>query len=407
VSSGGATTAARSRRSRPGLVAALGIAAIIAILLASVVGTVRLVALSPDTLTTAIAPVGTDPQVQAVIADRVSNGVVTALDIEGRVRSRVSGPVGALLAPSIARGLEARLASAISGAMASPQFAARWEQTVRAAATVTVSVLRGDSSAITTSGGVIYLNVLPAIAATLVSLKTQGLIGASVQLPDLSDPSTPAQQVIGRLAAALGISLPPDFGQIAIAETAALQQAQGVVAALDALFVWLVVAAVVLVVAAIALATDRRAAVIGIGIGGALLVGIVPPLLRFADQVVVNAIAPPGASVVTSAFLDAVIAAAAWPLRAVTAACLGVALIVMLADLVMSGVRPATILAPTAIGALAFVAVWAVIGPDVALLGLALVAGGGWIVGRRRLGEGFAGQAAGPEASGAAAGDEA
>jgi len=219
VSSGGATTAARSRRSRPGLVAALGIAAIIAILLASVVGTVRLVALSPDTLTTAIAPVGTDPQVQAVIADRVSNGVVTALDIEGRVRSRVSGPVGALLAPSIARGLEARLASAISGAMASPQFAARWEQTVRAAATVTVSVLRGDSSAITTSGGVIYLNVLPAIAATLVSLKTQGLIGASVQLPDLSDPSTPAQQVIGRLAAALGISLPPDFGQIAIAET--------------------------------------------------------------------------------------------------------------------------------------------------------------------------------------------
>jgi hypothetical protein len=369
------TAAAPSRGRRSKAAGVLGILAVIAILLASVVAVVHSVVLSPDALTAAIVPVGQNPEVQTAVADKAAAKITTALGIEDKASKVLGDRLGPLVAPSISRQVEDRLASAIEGALASPAFAQRWEQIVHASATVTVNVLKGDSTAITTSDGVIYLNVLPAISQIFDELKAQGLIDASVQLPDLSNPSTPAETLIAQLAAAIGASLPPDFGQVPIAQTAALEQAQAYVSAFDSVTVLLDIVALALVAAAVWLAADRRAMLVRIGVGAAIAVAVVPPLLRFAEHAISTQVAAQDMAVVVGAFVDAVVEAVSWPLRAVAAVSLGVAIVGMLAG--PHGVRamvqrPVAAL-PLLLGALAFVVVWVAIGPDLALIVLALV----------------------------------
>jgi hypothetical protein len=386
MSTSAEAAAARPSRGRSIAAGVVGLIAVLAILVASVVGTIHAVVLSPDTLSSVVAPVGANPQVQAVVADKAATKIVTGLDVEGRAQKILPGPLGPLMAPSVARTVHDRLASAIEDAMASPAFAGVWDRTVRASATVAVNTLRGDSTAITTTDGVIYLNMLPAIGGTLDALKAQGLIDASVALPDLSDPSTPAQQVIARLGSALGVSLPPDFGQVALAQTSALATAQGAVAAFDAATLILILAAILLTIVAVALAANRRAMVIKIGIAAALLVAVVPPLLRLTDHSISSGLASPGMSVVAGAFIDAIVDAVSWPLRVVAAVCLAAAFGGMLAGAVTGAAasRAAAFL-PMLIGAAAFLVVWTVVGPDAALLTFALVAAGAWITGRQLL----------------------
>jgi len=380
----GPVTASSTRTRRRSVAAGVvGVIAVIAILLASVAGTLHAVVLSPDTLTSVVAPVGANPLVQAAVADRAATKIVTALDVEGRAQKILPGALGPLMAPSVARTVHDRLASAIEDTMALPAFASLWERTVHVSATVAVNALRGDSAAITTTDGVVYLNLLPVLAGTLDALQTQGLIDASVQLPDLSDPTTPAQRAIATLGSALGISLPPDFGQVALAQTSALASAQGAVAAFDAATLILIIAAVLLTIMAVAMAVDRRAMVIKIGIGAALLVAVLPPLLTLAEQVISSGLASPGMSVVASAFIGAIVDAVSWPLRVVAAVCLATALGGMLAGAVTGAAASRTAaLMPTLIGAAAFLVVWVAVGPDAAVLTLALVAAGAWITGR-------------------------
>ena len=380
----GPVTASSTRTRRRSVAAGVvGAIAVIAILLASVAGTLHAVVLSPDTLTSVVAPVGANPLVQAAVADRAATKIVTALDVEGRAQKILPGALGPLMAPSVARTVHDRLASAIEDTMALPAFASLWERTVHVSATVAVNALRGDSAAITTTDGVVYLNLLPVLSGTLDALQTQGLIDASVQLPDLSDPTTPAQRAIATLGSALGISLPPDFGQVALAQTSALASAQGAVAAFDAATLILISAAVLLTIMAVAMAVDRRAMVIKIGIGAALLVAVLPPLLTLAEQVISSGLASPGMSVVASAFIGAIVDAVSWPLRVVAAVCLATALGGMLAGAVTGAAASRTAaLVPTLIGAAAFLVVWVAVGPDAAVLTLALVAAGAWITGR-------------------------
>ncbi len=370
------TGRSRGRSASASVISAL---AVVAILLASVAGTIQTVVLSPDTLASVVSPIGTNPQVRAAVADTAAAEVVSVLDIEGRAKGLIGSPLGSVAGPVIARAVRARLSSAIQDELASPAFATRWQSTVHAAAGAAVEVLKGHTSAVATSGGVIYLNVLPAIAGTLESLPGLGLLSASSQMPDLSDPATPALTMIANLSAALGLILPPDFGQVAIVQTAALAQAQAVVAVIEATMLILVVAAVGLTVASIALAVDRLGTVIRIGVVAALAVGVVPPLLRLAAGAAAVGLAAPGMAVVATAFLDSIVTALSWPLRAVSAACLVAALAALVAAVVgLAGERRGAgvrlraafvLLLPAAV----FTTGWAAVGPDAALLATAMV----------------------------------
>ena len=138
----------QSSRGRSVFTGILGVLAVLLILVSSVVGTVHAVVLSPATLTSVLVPVGGNPQVQTAVADKAAAKIVTGLDVEGRARKVLPGALGPLMAPSIARAAQDRVASAIENALASDAFARTWERTVNASATLAVNVLKGDSSAI-------------------------------------------------------------------------------------------------------------------------------------------------------------------------------------------------------------------------------------------------------------------
>ena len=237
-------------------------------------------------------------------------------------------------------------------------------------------MLKGDSEVVTTSDGTVYLNLLPLVGDALTALQAQGIIDPSVQLPDLSDPAD-APGAIGRLAAAIGTKLPPTFGQVPLADTSALSGAQSAVAAFDVITLLLIVAAVVLTVATVWLAADRLRAVILVGLAAGLVLALLPPLLRASDRLLVSMLASSDAQVIANALVGAIVEAVSWPLRVIALACLAVALAGMTGGPGMRGFRAIadrpSIAAPLAIGAIAFVAVWIVLGPNAAVLALALV----------------------------------
>ena len=387
--SGAASPAGRSL-GRSAFTGALSALAAAAIVLASLAGTIHAVILSPDALSSVVSPIGANPRVRAAIADGAAAEVVAALDIEGRAKGLIGSPIGDLAAPVIAAAARARLSTAIEDELASPAFADGWQSTVRAAAATAVEVLRGDTSVVATSGGVVYLNALPAIAGTLESLRSQGLLGATSPLPDLSDPSASALAMIASLSIALGLVLPPDFGQVAIVKTAALGQAQAAVALIEALALPLVLAAIGLSAAVVAVAVDRRRAVVLVGLSAALALGAVPPLLELTVGGASASLAAPGMAVVATALLDAVVNAVSWPLRAVSAACLVAVLAALGAGIAASaGSQPRAAARRTAAVVLLLLAAgfaieWAMVGPDAALLATATVTAAAWTA-RHRL----------------------
>jgi len=365
VAAAEATRAAKSRgRSRSVGAGILGFLAVLAIVLATQVGAIHFVVLSPDRLAAIATPIGANPQVQAVVASRAATEIVDALGVEARAEAALGSKLGPIMAPVIAQGVTDRLTTAFEKALTSEAVASRWDDIVRVATGSLIAVLRGDTQAVTTIDGTVYLNLLPFATDTLAALQRQGLIDASVQLPDLSN-AADEPGAIGRLATVLGTKLPPTFGQVPLADTNGLLKAQSAVAAFDDLAVALIVVALLLSVIAVLAARDRLRAIVLIGLVSGLIVAVIPPLLHQGDRILVGNLAASNAQVIATAFTDSVIDAISWPLRWVALGCLGVALIGLT-------VAPPRFLV-LGVGAAVFVVGWVVIGTGAALLGLAVV----------------------------------
>ena len=74
--------------------------------------------------------------------------------------------------------------------------------------------------------GYVVLDLFPVVGVALTQLQQAGIIPADVQLPDLTSPDT--RDVLDqRLDAALGVTLPPDFGTMQLMPADRLLAAQG------------------------------------------------------------------------------------------------------------------------------------------------------------------------------------
>jgi hypothetical protein len=137
-------------------------------------------------------------------------------------------------------------------------------------------ILQGDgllnTKALTVQNGTVTLDVRPLIRQVLIRLQDEGVIPASVSIPAEGDPP-------GKLAAAIGSKLPDNFGQIvvyrtdAVTQHATLDQAQRGLALTKRAVVLLVIVALVLAVAAVLVAVDRRRGIYRVGLG--VLIGTV------------------------------------------------------------------------------------------------------------------------------------
>jgi hypothetical protein len=233
-----------------------------------------------------VEPLIHDSSVQAGITDRVTAEIFTYVDVQALANDAVNALAAQGLPPPIAdrlRGLTGPLASSLRGfvhgkvaeLVASPQFTAAWDQSVRIAHQQINNVLSGNSSAIGIEGDKVTLDLAVFISAAKQQLVADGLTIAD-RIPDVHP-------------------------KIDLMDARSLVRAQNAYRILDNLATWLPWIVLVLLAAGVYVARDHRRALLNSGIGVAAGMLVLAAAVLIARGLVVNGVpnqaaAPAGAS---------------------------------------------------------------------------------------------------------------
>ncbi|MCK9895749.1 hypothetical protein [Frankia sp. AgB32] len=259
------------------------VGASIVILLAVVLAPLAVVATWADTTISdedryveTVAPLATDPAVQNMVINRLTDRVVSnvnvdqvAASIEGALARTGAPPVVVNHAHALAGVLHNALTSTVhqvvQGVVTSDQFPLVWENANRRAHATVVKVLTGEGSgAVQAKGNTIVLDIGPVVDAVQKRLVDAGFEQA------------------GRI--------PAVDRQIVLLQTDKLTRAQDALRLLDILGPWLPVAVVALAALGVWLAPSHRAGLMatGLGIGVSmivLLVGLAVIRQNYLDSV--------------------------------------------------------------------------------------------------------------------------
>jgi len=208
-----------------------------------------------------VEPLVHDPAVQAILTDEVTTAVLDNIDVQGVTKEAltalakqrgVSADVAAVLP-----GLQAALVNGVNGfvhdqvakLIASDQFAQVWDQVNRAAHAQMVRLLSGEQGgAVTAQGDTVTLNLGPIIAQVKAALVAQGF--------------------------SLADKIPTVNKTFVLVQSSSVTHAQGAYKLLEKLGVWLPIIALALLIGGVALARDRRRALLlgGLGLAAAMIV---------------------------------------------------------------------------------------------------------------------------------------
>jgi hypothetical protein len=247
------------------------------------------VALNTDRFTSLVSNAVTEPAVTDPIATRITDQVVEALDVQGRLEARLPDaikPLAGSLEAAVAERIDARLKIALRD----PRLQNALIQTVSFSHAQLVRLLRGETDNLSIVDGYLTLDAFPVVGAALTELQSMGLIPANVQLPDLSAPDAP-EVLAQRLDSALGVTLPPDFGTVRLMPAARLAAAQNVVRIFDLVVIVLIVLSALLVALALWLAPNRRRMLIYLGIGVVIVFLLARLAMNAARNVIIGGIA--------------------------------------------------------------------------------------------------------------------
>lgn len=217
-----------------------------------------------------VAPLADDPAVQDALAAEITTTIFENLDVEDLtsealaaiaaqpdVPPRVAAALPALATP-IANGVQSFTRDQVDSLLASPQFAELWAQVNRVAHEQVVKLLEGNQgAAVSAQDGTITLNLAPIIEEVKTRLVAQGF--------DLAN------------------NIPAVDKSFVLAESDAITDAQGFYSLLNTLGVWLPIVALALFAVGVALARDRRRALLkgGLGLAAAMVVlGVALTLVR-------------------------------------------------------------------------------------------------------------------------------
>ncbi len=295
----------RRRRLRSAAAVTLGVLACLALVVTTTAVWVHQVALNTDRWVSLSSQVIEDPAVIASLSEKVSQQVVDALDVQGRLETALPQQ-SKLLAGPITGAVQDRLRQGLARLLASPGFQSVWTQVNRFAHAQLVAVLRNDLTGVTVENGVVTLNLLPLVGAAVDQLKSDGIIPATVSLPDLSATAAPAA-ARAALQTALGVSLPADFGTITLARADRLEAAQTAVRIFDLVVVLAIVITILLFVGAALLARDRRRAVVLLGAGSVVALLVARAAIRGVENAIVNSVTDDSGATAARGIFDAVL----------------------------------------------------------------------------------------------------
>jgi hypothetical protein len=361
------------------------------ILVSTVAVWARQVAFNTDRFTALTASVMAQPEVLDPLSARISQQVIDALDVQTRLAAKLPGPTQAL-APVLTRSIQDAIDKRLQVVLADPRIQGALVNMISFTHAGVMHLLRDEPGAISVVDGYVQFEVFPVVGAALAELQANGLILAGVQLPDLSTPDDPGV-IRQRLAAALGITLPADFGTIRLMPADRLLAARSAVKAFDTIVVALLVLTAVLVLLAVWLARHRRRMVVYLGIGTIIAFLLGRLAIHGIENVLISGITDPDLGNGVRTIFDATLA----DLRRLTSIVLVVTGVVAIVAYLLG--RPQWLVDATAprgesggglsgvirrnrsaiqwggLAIIAFLVAWIAVGLDIALLGAALVIG--------------------------------
>ena len=293
----------RSSRRRGILVGILGLVACLALVASTSLFWIHQAVLVTDRWVAITTSVAQDPAVVQSLSEELSQQIMTALDVRGRLEANLPGKAS-LLAGPISGTVQQRLQAGIAKLLSSDGFQTAWTRMNRVAHQTIVKLLRGDSDSVTLQDGVVSLNLFPLVGGALTSLQSDGVIPADVQLPDLSDPTAP-ERARAALQSALNITLPETFGTIALVRADRLQALRTAVHVFDLIVVAALLITALLFVLSVFLARNRLRAILFLGGGAVIALVVARGVIRQVEGAIVGAISDGPGQVTVRGVLDA------------------------------------------------------------------------------------------------------
>ncbi len=317
-----------------------------------------------------------EPDVDAALAEYVTNQLFTAVDVNAAVTNLLPSSLDRL-EPAIAAGAETVVQRGLTAALGTEEVQQLLTDLVRRAHEAAMRLLQGDGlvDGISVTNGEITLNLLPLFARALTLVQNVGLF-SDVQVPELSRSGDPSEQ-IAELESALGRDLPTDFGQLVVYRSdrvadaqATLQSAQKALAFAKRAMWALIGLNIVLFVVALLLARNRWRAALLLGLGAIIAMIFVRTAINRVVDEAPSLVASAGAK----AAVDSIVSDIGTSLRRVVGLVLVVAALVALVALFRRRWRRGDLVAVGAV--VAGVIVLGLLGLSIAGIVLAIVAAG-------------------------------
>jgi hypothetical protein len=211
-----------------------------------------------NTYVDTVAPLSSDPAVQDAVANYVSLQITSHLDVQGRIEQFLPSQLDPLAAPFAAQ-VQSFISGKVHDVVTSDQFSTLWTEMNRQAHQSVINYLLGRPGNVGVSGGKLVINTRPVLDAVLAKLQASGVGFVS---------SLPLDKVNTNLVVADSSGLGKYKDQ--------LRLVQGVTTVLPFITLGLFAAA-------IALARDRRRALLWSALGaaaGCLVLGVALSLSR-------------------------------------------------------------------------------------------------------------------------------
>lgn len=257
--------------------------------------------LNTDGWVSVVGPAAQNEAVIEAVSTRLSDQVVEAVDVSGRLDEVLPG-LGAIIARPIEEALGQFIQERTATVMRSDEFQTIWVEANREVHSRVVAVLRGEAQNIEIENGQVTINLLPLVSLVLQSVQDtlSQILGRPIDIPILD---LPPDQLIPALESALGIDLPDDLGLVTV-DAPAIQTASNAVRLFDALAIILPLLFLAFTAVALLLATRRWRMLFillaGWAVGGLLLL-IAGGLVRSA---VVSAFAAADVQAAIGAIMD-------------------------------------------------------------------------------------------------------
>ena len=235
-----------------------------------------------------VIPIGTDPAVTSAVAATITDQIFTSLNPQQTVANALP-PRAAFLAGPITNAARGYVQTGVTRALQSSQFQALWKQAVDFAHEQLLSVLNGNSKAITTTNGQVVLNLVPLFDAALQNLQgfISGVVGHPVNLPSIPNNEIPAA-ACQRIGSALNRPVSDTCGQIPLFPEDKLTQARHAVRAFNGITVLLLVLTAVVAAVALWLSRRRRRTLLQLTVGGLLGLVVIRRVVDWLSSTLIN-----------------------------------------------------------------------------------------------------------------------